>query len=275
MSSTSKPPSLLTSLDTLLTRLNILLSTPSGTDSFLRALTYTLQFLHSTLTLGLDAHLASLSARIARKASLTLPPGSSLALLLLPPYPPPRLARLAPRLQSLAGVVSEFRMFARLWGLLGMYAWGRSLVRGAGPRDAVLGAVAWAQVGVYTAYQVLENRAYLASRGVLAREKNGILRDFVWSSRFWMMGVGLDFVRLWRVRRQWREEGGVVTKQKEEEWKREMLVNVCNAPLTLHWSMERGVLGDGAVAALGMVAGWTGLRQRWRLIKMQEKEKGK
>ena len=49
-----------------------------------------------------------------------------------------------------------------------------------------------------------------------------------------------------------------------ERWWNEVLVNAAYAPMTLHWSFEGGLLPEGVIGALGMVAGGLGLREAWR-----------
>lgn len=90
-----------------------------------------------------------------------------------------------------------------------------------------------------------------------------------------MAHVVLDLGRLVRVRGlalRKREEGdgeekeGKVRREREREvegWWREVYVNVAYAPLTVHWSLERGCVSEAWVGFLGMVAGVVGLRGLW------------
>lgn len=131
-----------------------------------------------------------------------------------------------------------------------------------------------AQVVVNVLFQYLENGAYLSSKGVLGWDKEKQNWAWAWSSRFWVMHVGLDF---WRLGREWakrREKGkgkqvggGVVDVEKDEwkaKWRREMVVNMAWAPLTLHWSVEQGLVSEFWVGVLGSVAGITGARELWK-----------
>jgi len=89
-----------------------------------------------------------------------------------------------------------------------------------------------------------------------------------------MAHVALDFVRLYReyAQRKSRAAGEVkddaVTEQGEAEWKarwrKEMVVNMAYAPLTLHWSLEKGLVGDFWVGLLGSIVGITGSRVLWK-----------
>lgn len=84
-----------------------------------------------------------------------------------------------------------------------------------------------------------------------------------------MLHVGLDFVRLGReiVLRKEKEQKSEVEEEGEREWKakwrKDMVVNLAYAPLTVHWSLEKGLVTEFWVGLLGSVAGWTGLKVLW------------
>ena len=95
-----------------------------------------------------------------------------------------------------------------------------------------------------------------------------------------MAHVGLNFIRLyreWTLRKQRGSEeerrtdgpkGDVITERGEEEWRagwtKEIIVNLAYAPLTVHWSLEKGLVGDLGVGILGSVAGFTRLGALWK-----------
>ncbi|KAF2087941.1 hypothetical protein K490DRAFT_4699, partial [Saccharata proteae CBS 121410] len=269
----------LTQTDRTVIRLSRLLSTPSGTDSTLCTLSYTLTLIHATLRTRLDTHLQTLAHSIATKASSALLPGETIIASFPPTSGLRRLASTTAAVKALAGLISDFRVFVRLWGLLGIYAWARA-TWSQPPGDGVVKAITWAQVVVNTLYQGLENGAYLASKGVLNSEgwtgERGAKRQarwWAWSSRFWAAHVGLEFVRLgyeWRrrvvdgVETGDAEKEGKLRKMEDARWWRESISNMAYAPLTIHWSMEEGVIGESVVGLLGMVAGGVNLRERWR-----------
>lgn len=140
--------------------------------------------------------------------------------------------------------------------------------------------VAYSQVTLNIFYQYLENGAYLSSKGVMGWSPESQNKAWVWSSRFWMAHVILDFGRLyreWMLRKQRGTEeerrtdgpkGDVITEKGEEEWRtgwtKEIVVNMAYAPLTVHWSLEKGLVGDFWVGLLGSVAGVAGLGALWR-----------
>lgn len=196
----------------------------------------------------------------------------------------------AKRLKALSALISDFRIFARLWGLLSLYRWGRGVflrIRekdgdGGGEDKVGLGIEA-AQVVVNLFYQFLENGAYLSGKGVLGWSGERQNKAWLWSSRFWASHIALDFVRLGReflARRQVSREaeqnigtdeegvriGGGMEGEKEwrRKWRREFAVNAAFAPLTLHWGLEGGLVGEFWVGVLGTVAGGLGFREMWR-----------
>jgi hypothetical protein len=159
----------------------------------------------------------------------------------------------------------------RLWGLLSIYNWGKR-VYSSPPKDALARGVVYTQVASNLAYQYLENGAYLASKGVLGWSKEKQTRAWIWSSRFWMLHVGLDFVRLWReanlrTLKGKAKEGSDEDNKWISKWRKEMVVNAAWAPLTLHWSLEEGFAGDFWVGLLGSVAGVAGFRELWRITR--------
>lgn len=83
-----------------------------------------------------------------------------------------------------------------------------------------------------------------------------------------MLHVVLDLVRLWREAsllkvKKPRTEEEISDRETlwEAKWRREMVVNMAWAPLTLHWSLEKGFVNDFWVGLLGSVAGLAGLRE--------------
>jgi len=185
--------------------------------------------------------------------------------------PTSRLLVTAQRLKALSALISDFRIFARLWGLLNLWAWGKRVLENPS-KDVVLARIAYAQVLVNICYQYLENGAYLSGKGVLGWDKQRQGRAWVLSSRFWMAHVGLDFVRLWRewqTRRKDVDGNGddKVKEQSEEEWRRlwrkQLVVDLAYAPLTVHYSLEKGLLGQFWVGLCGSVAGIAGFRFFW------------
>lgn len=177
---------------------------------------------------------------------------------------------LAARLKALSSVISDFRIFVRLFGLLGIYSWGKD-VWSSPPSDGVEERIVKAQVIVNCFFQILENGAYLASKNVLNWSESKQNKAWLWSSRFWASHVFLEFLRLgrvWSIRKREMQAGKGKEKQvdadtREAEWKKEwvrsLVVNSAWAPLTLHWSMEGGLISDAWVGAVGSVAGIVGV----------------
>ncbi|RPB15865.1 hypothetical protein P167DRAFT_532804 [Morchella conica CCBAS932] len=212
-----------------LLRMNKMMSTPGGVDKVLMTISYTLQMVSPNL---------------------------------------PRGSPLLKSISSLTSLISDIRIFNRLWGLLGIYAWGHSIVQHP-PRDLTIRRIVAAQVLVNACFQGLENVAYLASHQVLRISKQGQSKLWMWSSRFWMAHVGLEFWRLQRVRemRMGKISRGLLQrgqrKEEEDEWKKNIISNLAYAPLTLHWSVQNGMIGPSAVGALGSVAAVIGLQNAW------------
>ncbi|KAI9810528.1 MAG: hypothetical protein M1827_006201 [Pycnora praestabilis] len=265
-------PLYLSKADGQIAHLNRILSTPSGTDTTLLVLNYTLLLLSTQLRTLSTLRLRRAAHALATKASDSLLPGETFVATIAT-APSSKLLRTSASFKALSDLIGDFRIFVRLWGLLGIWQWAASVVREP-PSDGVLRGLAYAQLVVNTFYQGLENAAYLASKGVVGLSPQRENRYWLWSSRFWMMHVVLDLGRLYRVKQlrdsrgesvtEEEKEGKVLRRRVEGTWWRELGVNVAYAPLTLHWSLEDGVCGDGWVGALGAVAGVLGFRELWR-----------
>lgn len=82
--------------------------------------------------------------------------------------------------------------------------------------------------------------------------------------------MALEFTRLgylWTERRKMRAEGKETVEGKVEDeklWRRDLVSNLAYAPLTVHWSLEEGLLGDFWIGVLGTVAGAAGFAELWK-----------
>ena len=187
-------------------------------------------------------------------------------------------------------------MFLRLWGLLGIYSWGVSTYL-TPPADGIVRAITWGQVVACALFQGLENGAYLAQKGVVGWKKERTARAWIWSGRAWCAYVALELARLgyeWQELksndfgtqrggseelrgtddgREMVEKGELDStdnledeglKQRRGKWYREVGVNMAYAPMTIHYSLENGILGQGAIGLLGTVVGALSIGQAWR-----------
>ena len=154
-------------------------------------------------------------------------------------------------------------------------------------------------------FQVFENIAHLIDLGVLAPgsrwnvfrrkwEVNSSGRLWVWSNRFWLLGVSLGIVGMWR--EAWVEkerrgggEAGVEKREglaegkdgkeesveKDRMWWRKLLVEGYWSLAILPGCVEGGIisgLDDGAMGAFGLLAGWDDLKGRWDATEVPAKE---
>ncbi|KAL5328934.1 hypothetical protein ACEPPN_002443 [Leptodophora sp. 'Broadleaf-Isolate-01'] len=263
-------PIYLSKTDANLTRVSSILSTPSGTDTVLLTICYTSLLTSSVLSSISLSRIRQQALSVIEKA-ISLPPNTTLYIS-TSDIPPSRLLIVSARLKALSSLISDFRIFARLWGLLGMYSWGKRVWNQDGG-DQVVRRIVGVQVLSNIAYQYLENMAYLSSKGVCGWSAEKQNRAWVWSSRFWAVHVLLDFLRLGRERSEQRKvvkwKGREEEAEREEQefwarWRRQLVVNLAYAPLTVHWSLENGLVGEFWVGLLGSVAGLAGLKELWR-----------
>lgn len=282
--------------DRTLVRLAKLLSTPGGTDVLLCTTSYTLTLLHAILSRLLERRLADMATDIAEKADGILFPGETLIATLPVSASTKLMAQTVGSSKAVANIISDFRIFVRLWGVLGLYTWARStyhdrLPADAGRKDKILRGLTWAGIASCVGFQVLENGAYLSSKGALTTASwtgdAGKAREnqwWLWSSRFWAAYVGIELVRLGVVHyyhipssssaASAEGDGEKEDKIKAQErikaekaeswlWWKDLASNVAYAPMTVHWSLEQGLLSDLGVGACGMVAGGALLADAW------------
>jgi len=276
--------------DRTILRLSTLLSTSTGTDALLCTASYTLTLVHALLSRLLERRLADIATDIAEKADGILLPGETLIASLPAPTSTKLIAHVVGSSKALGDTIADYRIFVRLWGLVGLYTWARATYLAPVParstrEDRIRRVLTWVTITSCVCFQVLENGAYLSSKGALTTTSwagaAGKAREnhwWLWSSRFWAVYVGCELARLGLTRYYQAQRTDVVIDggekedklRREEErlqdwlWWKDLLSNIAYAPLTLHWSVQGGLLSDWGVGASGMVAGGALLVDAWR-----------
>ncbi|CAL1717045.1 unnamed protein product [Somion occarium] len=246
------------------------LSTWSGSDKLFMIIQYSLKiivpFLH-------------LRARLQHQAGLRKEP----------------ISAVAPHLAKLGNLVGDARMLNNIWGLLPIIRWLINLERNPPPTRNLLTIErlqGWAMLGYYP----LEHLYYLVSNSVIpaqvtirspsslvpfagteGKEKlinldAGVLSRA--STRLWALYVFLQLAHLREDRRllNIRQRALSKTKAEKEELRQrwdalwsEVIVNVSNVPLTIHWSLERGLFENEVwVGIFGLVAALASWRSGWK-----------
>ncbi|KAI1457121.1 hypothetical protein F4805DRAFT_429645 [Annulohypoxylon moriforme] len=278
-------------LDAFLAHLQRCLQTPSGIDTTLLLVCYASRLSASVLE-ALTRPAIRRSANQLLAIAATLPPSATLVFSakVLPGGGVAAILEVAKRLRALSSLLSDARTFLRLWGLLNMYFWARRLIlsrkaketekdgEGGQKEDRVERAISWVQMSACVVFQALENGAYLSSKGVLGWAPATQRKASLWSARFWAAFVGVEVGRLFyeshRRGQRTRDEkfaGGKTAAQVQrdeiewgEGWKKSVARNLAWAPLTVHWSLEQGLLGEMAIGALASIPGIIQMRDLWR-----------
>lgn len=184
--------------------------------------------------------------------------------------------RLYMSLKRLRDLCSDYRIFARMVGYPAIHTWAVSHYN-ASPRSKAdpTSTPKWiedAQVLANLAYQPLENLAYLSSHDIIPLAKSTEAKLWLWSCRCWAAHVFLDLYRLHLVRQNYMASESLLKEKSESEradmsfaWAREVVINLAYAPLTLHWSLARGLPGltERGVGACGLVAALGQLSKVW------------
>ena len=264
--------------DAFLNHTSRLLSTSSGIDNVVGTVLFTATLAQSQLTRILARRYDKLALSLASKASEVILPGETIVASI--EAPDSRLARTCAGLKALAATSADVWMFLRLFGLFHIYRWASEFYE-TQHRDFVMKLLVWAQISSAAMFQLLENIAYLASKGVLSGGKweRRATRWMAISSRFWMGQVVLEGLRLLRVRQlNWNEEfgaekqddAGQVQVQSEilrERWRRDFYGNAGWLPLTLHLSYEdetSSPVSEAYQSFFGLIPSISGLLDAWK-----------
>lgn len=106
-------------------------------------------------------------------------------------------------------------------------------------------------------YQVLEDLAYFAGKGVIKMSSQ--MEDRLWavSSMFWTVETLLALIRIPYYH---------YTKNTPIS-ARKLIVNLAWLPLAVHWSTEKGIFNSGWVGLLGTIACWPNMVYQWQEAK--------
>ncbi|KAK4195571.1 putative PEX11C peroxisomal biogenesis factor 11 [Triangularia verruculosa] len=233
------------STNLFLSRLEKCLSTPSGIDTVMLFLCYTSKLTAHTLT----------SPRIATLLS-TSPPRKTL------------LTLLSKRLNALSALMSESRVILRLWALLGIYSWGRSII--SSPSTSLTAkTLDYTRLILCVFLQGLENGAYLSAKGVMGWTPAQQGLAYKWSARFWAGFVGIELGKLLAERVGRVRKADAKEEEKENlEWRKKLAKSLAWAPLTVHWSVDGGVPGvsELVVGALASIPGVIQMTDLWATV---------
>jgi hypothetical protein len=273
-----------------------LLSTSSGLETVLSTINSASHALHYILA---SAPARELRSRL-QTLLLLLPTESSIQLSRRRAIASPSLSAAPSQsspaaLLTLSSLISEARFTLRLLGLISLWSWGSATVKSP-PADYVLRTVAFLQIFANMVYQILENIAYLASKGIagkrLVSRCGGVKKWYLWSTRAWLGYVILDFAKLGREyslrKEQSREQKSIqqsaqgivetaidvargkggeneeARKQEVRKWKKSLFTNLAWTPLFLHWSVEQGIgVPDSWTGFLSLVAGTWNVHDSW------------
>lgn len=243
------------------------LSTWSGSDKFFTLIQYTLKlivpFLHWR-------------ARLQHRAGIRKDATSNAA----------------PSLASFTNIISDARMLGRFWGLLPIFQWMISMERNPPPTrtlHTIERLQGWSMLGYYPLEHLYYLRAHNliptsipALSAILGRSSKRISLNgnklILWSSRFWLLYVVLQFAHLREDRkllltrqRNLRKGKGLSVEDKEDLRKRwdslgnELVANAANLPLALHWSLESGIFANDIwVTIFSLINGIATFRGGWK-----------
>ncbi|KAI7934282.1 hypothetical protein MJO28_017229 [Puccinia striiformis f. sp. tritici] len=193
------------------------------------------------------------------------------------------------RLAALSKLLSDARTTYRLWDLISIIQWLRSL-NALPPSGSKPVQIERLQVISMLIYYPLEHLYFLASKGVLPLSSRVINKAALYSCRAWATYTVLHFFHLWEElkllepeRRRLRvlqaginfdtprkPDPAISTSLREMEQRRAallngLIVNLAYTPLTLHWSLSKGLYGSEMITGIcGFIAAVAQLRAGWK-----------
>lgn len=251
---------------------NNILGSYGGNDSNLAFVGYGLLFVSEVLKYASSLVPSSPSPKVAAGVGGGATARSAILPWLSTPAGHALLQRFASKATSLVGptrilsnLISDIRIFNRLWGLVPLSVWAVD-TWAQPPQDPVLRGIAYTQVVANLLYQPLENVAYLAMHQIIP---TSVISDraqlllWIYSCYLWALHVVLDLVRLYREAQLQRQ--GKLPKN-DFRWYQHLIINLSYLPLTVHWSLEQGCLNDMTVGFLGSTAALASIYPKWKSV---------
>lgn len=154
-----------------------------------------------------------------------------------------RAPALSGNLKSLSAAISDYRMFWRVFHTPATIEWALDLLLDNKQSDTFLRWSDYIQAVSGVSYQVLEDIAYLAMKGVLPISSARQADIWVVSCLFWLVHVALELLKSAVLRSAGKPVNSL-----------NLIVNLAWAPLTVHWSTYTGLLEPQWVGLLGSIA---------------------
>jgi len=202
--------------------------------------------------------------------------------------PKPNKSHLVTRLAALSKLLSDARTTYRLWDLISIIQWLRSLnsLPRSGSKPVQIERL---QVMTMLIYYPLEHVYFLASKGIVPLPAGLINRAALYSCRAWAGYTILHFFHLWEELKRLEPErrrlqalqmgsdkassppsSALASSLQEMDERRAavingLVVNLAYTPLTIHWSLPNGLYNSETITGIcGLVAAVAQLRAGWK-----------
>ncbi|ODQ81662.1 hypothetical protein BABINDRAFT_109890 [Babjeviella inositovora NRRL Y-12698] len=165
---------------------------------------------------------------------------------------------LATKLQLVSSYVSDIRIFNRMWACIPMIPWGVDLIKESNtlPWSNPDRLINYAQVFNGIVLQFLENVGFVGDHSFTTQSESFSLWANLWCGRLWAAYVVLDIVQLAKV----------PTKQRDRRWVNTLVYQLANVPLTIHWSLEEGLINRTLVGFFGALGAFYKVRDFWGAV---------
>ncbi|KAI9323679.1 peroxisomal biogenesis factor 11 [Dichotomocladium elegans] len=190
----------------------------------------------------------------------------------------------AARFQNLSSPVSDFRILLRYYGLLPMVQY-MNYLEYHPPASRLALNIERIQNWCNICYYPLEHLYWLGAHNIIPFSEEKTNKISIWSCRFWAAYVILEYGRLAEQYRNLKKRETSLLKrikagdiELEEDPEKEMasikaerssifvntMINSGYLPLTVHWSLEQGLIPDVLVGLFGGFASIFQIYAAWR-----------
>ncbi|KAI0264343.1 hypothetical protein BC834DRAFT_257973 [Gloeopeniophorella convolvens] len=244
------------------------LSTWSGSDKLFMLIQYGAKVLIPIL---------QARARLQHRAGVRAEPTSSLA----------------PKLAKLASTISDARTLWGIWGLLPIIQWLIAMERSPPPTrrlHSIERTQGWSMLAFYPLQHISYFRTHelipktLSLPSLFQKPRQVTINDTaigLWSTRLWAAYVVLQLVHLREdrilllkrqralnrlsPRAQLQPQERTELARRWDAWYNELAVNLSFLPMTIHWSLEKGVFKNDIWTSLfGLAAAVASFRSGWK-----------
>ncbi|RGP71024.1 hypothetical protein FSPOR_3712 [Fusarium sporotrichioides] len=184
---------------------------------------------------------------------------------------------LAERARAVSGILDDWQIITRLWGLLGIWAEAKEYLvsltetrdadqeRNDNPRDYFVSKVIKATyIFGLLGYLSFENLAWLTRRGVFKKSEKTESKLMILSLKGWGVYVFAELAQLFHDRSLTNRGLRVENEGSTIQWRKRLVQMLIYAPVTVHWIKDGGLFPEVVASFLVAYAEYITVQGLWR-----------